>query len=88
LRLETKPDGSVGPVAAFSDNLLPWSGDHVSVSGDLVRGILFTSRKLSRVPEDLDLLHVAPTVLKLLGVPIPKSYDRPALDLEPSGTAR
>jgi predicted AlkP superfamily phosphohydrolase/phosphomutase len=65
----------------FSDNLSNWSGDHVSVSGDLVRGILFCNRKLTLPAGGADLLDVAPTALQLLGVPLPPEYDRPALSV-------
>lgn len=82
VRLEEREDGSVGLAPTFSDNRLAWSGDHVSVSGELVHGILFSSRKLKPLPEVPDLLRVAPTALQLLGVPIPASYDRPALEFE------
>lgn len=82
IRLEEREDGSVGLAPTYTDNRLAWSGDHVSVSGELVHGILFSSRRLRPLPGVPDLLHVAPTALRLLGVPIPASYDRPPLELE------
>ncbi len=57
-----------------------WSGDHVTVDPTLVRGVFFSNRKLAAPPEHISLLHIAPTVLKLLGVAIPKEYDEPALE--------
>ncbi len=69
------------PGPTFVDNLLNWSGDHVSVAEDLVRGIFFCNRKVSLPAQGVDLLDVAPTALKLLAVPVPVEYDRPALDL-------
>jgi predicted AlkP superfamily phosphohydrolase/phosphomutase len=66
-----------GPVC--EDNTSPWSGDHVSVASPLVQGIFFSSRPVV-VPEGgLDLLHIAPTALSLLGVALPDEYDLPPL---------
>lgn len=63
----------VGPT--FEDNTNNWSGDHVSVAEDLVRGVFFSNRKV-KVPEGgVSLLHIAPTALKVLGVQIPAEYD-------------
>ncbi len=66
---------------AFSDNQSNWSGDHVSVSPDLVRGIFFCNRKVELPAIGPDLLDIAPTALKLLGVAVPAAYDRPALSV-------
>ena len=66
---------------AFSDNDSNWSGDHVSVSPELVRGIFFCNRKVSLPEGGPDLLDIAPTALQLLGVPVPAAYDRPALSV-------
>jgi hypothetical protein len=66
---------------AFSDNESNWSGDHVSVAPDLVRGIFFCNRKVALPASGPDLLHIAPTALQLLGVPVPAAYDRPALSV-------
>lgn len=66
-----------GPV--FEDNRLNWSGDHVSVAADLVKGVFFSNRKVDLPATGVDLLHIAPMALQLLGVPIPASYDEPGL---------
>ena len=66
---------------AFSDNDSNWSGDHVSVSPELVRGIFFCNRKVSLPASGPELLDIAPTALQLLGVPVPAAYDRPALSV-------
>lgn len=65
--------------AVFEDNLSSWSGDHVSVDPVLVRGAFFCNRRVEVPPEGLSLLHVAPTVLSALGVPVPPECDRPPL---------
>jgi len=74
--LEAGPAGGearIGPV--FEDNLSTWSGDHVSVAEDLVRGIFFCNRKVEIPAEGVDLLHVAPTALSVVGVEVPAEYD-------------
>ncbi len=76
LKFESGTD-KVAP--AFSDNRSNWSGDHVSVSPDLVRGIFFCNRKVELPASGPDLLDIAPTALRLLGVAVPAAYDRAAL---------
>ena len=66
---------------AFIDNMSNWSGDHVSVSDELVRGIFFCNRKVTLPPNGPDLLEIAPTALQLLGVPVPAEYDRAPLSV-------
>jgi predicted AlkP superfamily phosphohydrolase/phosphomutase len=73
--------GGWKPAPAIDDNTNNWSGDHVSVAADLVPGIFFCNRKVTLPPEGVDLLHIAPTVLSLLGVPVPAEYDRPPLEI-------
>jgi predicted AlkP superfamily phosphohydrolase/phosphomutase len=72
-------DGRFAPAPSIEDNTNNWSGDHVSVARELVPGIFFCNRKVSIPKEGVDLLDVAPTVLALLGVPVPAEYDRPPL---------
>ena len=75
-------DGCVaGPV--FYDNKLNWSGDHVSVAADLVPGIFFSNRHVEIPAGGLNLLHIAPTALSILGVGVPKEYDMPPLRFLP-----
>lgn len=63
----------------FEDNRLNWSGDHVSVAADLVPGVFFSNRKVVIPEGGVDLLHIAPTALSVLGVASPGAYDRPPL---------
>ena len=60
------------PELLVEDNMKAWSGDHCSVDPDFVPGILLSNRKLSSKPNMLD---VAPTILKLLGTPVPKEFE-------------
>jgi len=71
--------GTFVPGGIFEDNRLNWSGDHVSVAADLVQGVFFSNRKLDLPEKGIDLLHIAPMALRLLGVPIPAEYDQPGL---------
>jgi hypothetical protein len=66
---------SPGPIV--TDNESPWSGDHCGVDMSQVQGIFFCSRKTALPDgwEHYDAVHLAPTVLALFGVPIPKEYD-------------
>jgi predicted AlkP superfamily phosphohydrolase/phosphomutase len=74
------PGGKPGPFVSNNDKA--WSGDHVSVDTELVRGIFFSNRKCE-VPAEggVDLLHIAPTVLSALGVALPDGLDRKPLEL-------
>jgi predicted AlkP superfamily phosphohydrolase/phosphomutase len=66
------------PRNLYEDNLKAWSGDHCSLDPDLVKGILFVNRKLTR--EDLNIVDVLPTVLKEMAIAIPDDVDgRPFL---------
>jgi predicted AlkP superfamily phosphohydrolase/phosphomutase len=80
MRLEALKDGSAWkPAPSIEDNTNNWSGDHVSVARDLVPGIFFCNRRVSAPAGGIDLLDIAPTALSLLGVPVPREYDRPPL---------
>ncbi|MFN0242495.1 MAG: alkaline phosphatase family protein [Planctomycetota bacterium] len=68
------------PGPTFEDNTNNWSGDHVSVAEDLVRGVFFSNRKVKVPDGGVSLLHIAPTALKVLGVPIPAEYDLAPLE--------
>jgi predicted AlkP superfamily phosphohydrolase/phosphomutase len=83
LELAETEGGTFAPAPSVSDNDKTWSGDHVSVDPSLVQGIFFSSVPLAIPPGGLDLRHVAPTVLTLLGVGVPEECD-----LEPLERAR
>jgi predicted AlkP superfamily phosphohydrolase/phosphomutase len=81
MRLVAGADGgSWIPAPSIEDNTNNWSGDHVSVAKDLVPGVFFCNRKVKIPQGGVDLLDIAPTVLAVLGVPIPAEYDRPSLE--------
>jgi len=56
----------------FEDNLKAWSGDHC-IDPRLVPGVLFCNRQIS--DEQPAIVDVAPTVLKLFGLALPKHLD-------------
>lgn len=60
--------GAPGPV--LEPNRSDWSGDHCSVDPDEVPGIFFATRKMGEGGEPA-LVDLAPTVLQLLGLPVP-----------------
>jgi len=72
-------EGKVRPASAYRDNTNAWSGDHASNDPKLVTGIFFCSRKLDLPAEGVSVMHVAPTVLRLLGVEMPPSLARQPL---------
>ena len=64
-------EGAVGQVAAdiLTDNTKSWSGDHC-IDPRLVPGVLFSSRAV--IAADPGITDLAPTILDLFGVPVPK----------------
>jgi predicted AlkP superfamily phosphohydrolase/phosphomutase len=77
---ENDDDKSWGVGPTYTNNTSPWSGGHPSVARDHVRGIFFSNRKVDLPEGGPNLMHIAPTALAVLGVPIP-----PEMDLEPLG---
>jgi len=67
-------DSVMGKVTTliFEDNIKAWSGDHC-IDPRLVPGILFCNRKI--VDEKPAIVDVAPTILKLFGLPLPRHFD-------------
>ena len=78
LKFKKDADGSWAPAPVYADNTSPWSGGHVSVNATDVRGVFFANRRLELPEGGPNLLNIAPTVLEVLGVPLP-----PELDLDP-----
>lgn len=68
-------DGAAEIADVFADNRSTWSGDHVSVAIDLVQGAFLCNRRVEVPAGGLSVLHVAPTVLALLGVAVPAECD-------------
>ena len=79
LKLVKNEAGAVVPGPMYRDNSNNWSGDHASNSPHLVTGIFFSSKPVQVPEEGVSVMHIAPTVLESLGVPIPENFDLPAL---------
>ena len=82
LRLEEDDYGNVISGATYTDNTSPWSGGHPSVAREHVRGLFFCNRKVNLPEGGPNLLHIAPTALNVLGVPVPPEMDLAPLDIE------
>jgi predicted AlkP superfamily phosphohydrolase/phosphomutase len=65
----------------IAPNRTRWSGDHVSVDPPLVPGVLFSNRVLRG--ESPRLIDLGPTILALLGLPVPSGVDGQALQFGP-----
>ena len=67
-------DSVMGKVTSqiFEDNLKAWSGDHC-IDPRLVPGVLFCNHKIGE--EKPAIVDVAPTLLKLFGIPLPGYLD-------------
>jgi predicted AlkP superfamily phosphohydrolase/phosphomutase len=69
--------GGIRP-SVIENNTKKWSGDHCGTARHLSAGVLFSNRRLAR--EDPHIMDIAPTILKLLAVPLPPDLDgRPFL---------
>ena len=55
------------------NNNRKWSGDHCATATEISGGVFFSSRKVAN--EAPHIMDLAPTILELLGVPLPKDYD-------------
>lgn len=79
IRLKKNEDGDIVLGDIFRNNTNNWSGDHASNSPNLVTGIFFSSKPIEMPESGVSVLHIAPTVLDLLGVDEPASLDLPPL---------
>ena len=63
----------------FTDNTKAWGGDHC-MDPRAVPGIFLCNKKVA--DERISIMDIAPTVLELFGVPVPKYMDGKVLSLE------
>jgi predicted AlkP superfamily phosphohydrolase/phosphomutase len=61
------------PEGLFEDNEKKWSGDHATTETEITEGVLLSTAKIS--DERTAIGDLAPTILTLLGVPVPPTYD-------------
>jgi predicted AlkP superfamily phosphohydrolase/phosphomutase len=59
--------------SVVTENTSNWSADHASVDPELVRGILFSS--IDGLRDNAYIGDMGPTILELLGVPVPEGLD-------------
>lgn len=81
ISLARRGDGSFGVGDVIYPNDSHWSGGHVSVAPEAVAGIFASNRVVDVPPTGAHLLHIAPTTLDLLGIPLPPGLDMDALQL-------
>ncbi len=67
--------------AVIVQNDQKWSGDHVSVMPDDVKGVFFSNRKLKDGAGPLGVVDIVPTIYSLYGITIPEELDGRAVDL-------
>src|SRR5260221_761685 len=59
--------------AVVENNNKKWSGDHCATATEISGGVFFSNRKIAT--PDPSIMDLAPTVLKVLGVPLPSDLD-------------
>jgi bisphosphoglycerate-independent phosphoglycerate mutase (AlkP superfamily) len=57
----------------IEDNNRKWSGDHCATATEISGGVLFMNRRI--VSDAPNIMDLSPTILKLLGVPLPADLD-------------
>jgi predicted AlkP superfamily phosphohydrolase/phosphomutase len=71
------------PEGLFEDNMKKWSGDHATSDASVTDGILLSSAKIG--DEHPAISDLAPTILTLLGVPVPPMYEGRTLAIAAPG---
>ena len=61
-------------------NLKKWSGDHCASDSSDTQGILLSNRRIEG--SDHSLIDIAPTVIRLFGLPVPSEMDGQPMTLE------
>ncbi len=59
--------------SVVENNNRKWSGDHCATATEISGGVFFSNRKIATT--EPGIMDLAPTVLKLLGVPLPSDLD-------------
>jgi predicted AlkP superfamily phosphohydrolase/phosphomutase len=72
------------PESIVVANLKKWSGDHCASDSSDTKGILFSNRRVEG--SDHSILDIAPTVIRLLGLPVPPEMDGHPISFAPSSS--
>ncbi|MGE5245120.1 MAG: alkaline phosphatase family protein [Betaproteobacteria bacterium] len=59
--------------SVIEDNDRKWSGDHCATTPEISGGVFFANRKINTATPSI--MDISPTVLRLLGVPVPSDLD-------------
>jgi bisphosphoglycerate-independent phosphoglycerate mutase (AlkP superfamily) len=59
--------------AVFENNNRKWSGDHCATATEISGGVLFANVKIAK--DQPHIMDLSPTILKVLGAPLPKDVD-------------
>jgi predicted AlkP superfamily phosphohydrolase/phosphomutase len=68
------------PESIVVANLKKWSGDHCASDSSDTQGILLSNRRIEG--SDHSLIDIAPTVIRLFGLPVPSEMDGQPMTLE------
>lgn len=71
------------PEGLFEENRKKWSGDHATTETEITEGIFLSNAKIAE--EQPSIADMAPTILTLLGVPVPSTYDGRVLTVDAPG---
>jgi predicted AlkP superfamily phosphohydrolase/phosphomutase len=73
------------PESIVVANLKKWSGDHCASDSSDTQGIFFSNRRVEG--RDHSIIDIAPTVLRLLGLPVPPEMDGHPISFAPNSLA-
>ena len=59
--------------SVIENNNRKWSGDHCATAVEISGGVFFANRKISS--DSPSIMDLSPTVLKLVGAPLPPDVD-------------
>jgi hypothetical protein len=79
IKLKKGEDDAWVSAPVIEANNMNWSGGHVSVALPRVTGTFFSSKPVELPAKGAHLLDIAPTVLSIMGVPVPEEMDNAPL---------
>jgi predicted AlkP superfamily phosphohydrolase/phosphomutase len=79
IKLKKGEDDAWVSAPVIEANNMNWSGGHVSVALPRVTGTFFSNKPVELPAKGAHLLDIAPTVLSIMGVPVPEEMDNAPL---------